>query len=39
MICNPVFKNVLTYFSFADLQSAASNNAVNGYGDYKSPRV
>ena len=32
MICNPPSKNVLTYLGFADLQSAASKNAVAGLG-------
>ena len=31
-ICNPPSKNVLTYLEFADLQSAASKNAVAGLG-------
>ena len=31
-ICNPPSKNVLTYLGFADLQSAASKNAVAGLG-------
>ncbi len=32
MICNPPSKNVPTYLGFADLQSAASKNAVAGLG-------
>ena len=39
MIWNPALKNVLTYLGFADLQSAAKENAFPFVvlGDYKSP--
>ena len=37
MICNPPLKNVLTFLGFADLQSAAKEDACPLVGDYKSP--
>ncbi len=38
MICNPALKNVLTYSGSADLESAASKNAIIWVGGLQIPR-